>query len=310
LGQYVDCARLFLIFFVTRKDQPVYRTPNRKPGFTLIELLVVIAIIAILIGLLIPAVQKVREAAARSTSMNNLKQMGLAVNNLAGNTPAQAYIPPAVGNFPNQGPLTATFFFHLLPNIEQGNVYNLYATTAAANGSGLPPIKTYVAPADSFNPGTSNLTSYAANVNFLGLIPTQTSPPRLTNGGRTSTTVIIAERSAKSGATWNNYTAGASATAAPSAGPFFYAGTPLGTSTATQVNPYFGPIAQFTGVTSVTVGTSTASYPSASALTTAGMMVGMLDGSARIVSQGSAGSPTWLIVCDPVNQNVPVPSNW
>src|ERR1039457_1840547 len=95
-----------------------------RPGFTLIELLVVIAIIAILIALLVPAVQKVREAAARIQCTNNLKQIGLAFQAYHD---ANKYLPPATARFDHQddgGPYNATYWsYFILPYIDQTPLY-------------------------------------------------------------------------------------------------------------------------------------------------------------------------------------------
>jgi len=189
----------------------------------LIELLVVIAIIAILIGLLLPAVQKVREAAARSKCSNNLHQMAIGTDNMCdtygGNMPGSVGNYPSMTTFANQN-ATGGLFLFLLPWIEQGPLYNSTLTTTPGddndnrNGSFLTysqwhgvvttryggpgvAVQTYICPSDpTQTQGRQSHASYGQNGQVFKegywARDTLRFPASFTDG--TSNTVMYAEK--------------------------------------------------------------------------------------------------------------------
>jgi prepilin-type N-terminal cleavage/methylation domain-containing protein len=320
---------------------------GKRLGFTLIELLVVIAIIAILVGLLLPAVQKVREAASRAQCQNNLKQMNIAFQMCTDTNSGQ--MPPLYGYYPGRysstagGALFGTAQVALLPYIEKQNEYNKMMTLIATSGVNAAPtfattlnagIKIYVCPSDSSISVSANPlnTTYAANslvfgfsgaqfTNFSAVPPAVAfvAPAGMAGGGRfpftlqdgTINTILWIEKLGQcNGVSGSAIGGGPGATQWPGPNP---AGTPL------AVSPTSLFANNFPGVGHVItppnqyyqIGANQnncLNWAQASTGHTGVILAGLGDGSVKNIAQGMS-QITFNYALIP-NDGVPLPGDW
>jgi type II secretory pathway pseudopilin PulG len=176
----------------------------RRRGITLVEVIVLTGVVVVLAGLLIPAIQRVRQAQTRSQSSNNLKQMSLGIANLSGNFFGK--VPCGYGTFPGTNAVLGSptteaqsYFYWLLPFLEQDCVYKLSKYDFEH------PVKTYIAPDDPTNPGDTADNSYCVNARVFGGCtgrgPVATYPGTFNLKG-TSNVVTTFERYARLNGTW------------------------------------------------------------------------------------------------------------
>jgi len=287
------------------------RLLKRGRGFTLIELLVVIAIIAILIGLLLPAVQKVREAAARMSCSNNLKQVGVALHGYS--SASQDKLPPMLDRGPSGTPAYwMPFWYSLYPHIEQDAVYKrAQGTDGWGNNNHAAVVKTLLCPSDSTHSaglvttGASGWagTSYAPNY-YMFAGANSYDPNKGVNINQskftignipdgTSNTVGVVERFTCFPAYgWSNtlvYPMSASYWGWNSQGSVY------------------GPWGLYTPQVNVNPTGSNPAHPYYPNSRHSACQVLLMDGSVRGVS-GSVNSTTWSYVCQPDDGNVV--GNW
>ncbi len=277
---------------------------RKRAGFTLIELLVVIAIIAILIGLLLPAVQKVREAAARMTSSNNLKQMGLGCHNYHDTYmkfPVMGTVltNPAVGSGVSPQTSGASVHFQILPYIEQNNLY-LQGTSGFSAV-----VKPFVDPIDTTIGTTAGATSYAWNPLLFSSGVSFTNLNSISDG--TSNTIMESQRAGVVGTTnITSYSTVSSITFAGAATPNAMATfacpwvtTAFNNAAATGANFDIGAKA---------TGTVVFVFGKAQSQQSGSILVSLADASVRSISSGVT-QLTWAQACTPANGEV-LTSDW
>lgn len=312
--------------------------PHRR-GFTLVELLVVVAIIAVLVGLLLPAVQKVRESANRAECGNNLRQLGIA----SLNAHAQyRQLPPALGFYPSKAmpalnpwsqpvpPFSGTNpLVWLLPFLEQQSLYSGMSNIWAANNQSATIVKVFQCPSDTtlktafaaLNMLQGSFASYGANALAFGTcVPNTPSvgmytvgltggtqiPTDLPDG--TSNTILFTDKLAyctganpAGGTLW-----AASSLTAPQLLPLVGYSLPVGV-VSTTVSPIVGSplnIAPQFGISNA----SLCAYPLPSSGHPGAIQAVMADGSGKIVNQGI--SPATFTTAMIPNDNLPLGQDW